>query len=403
MKYRGIAPNERIHTLDIIRGIAILGIVLANMMHFKSLGQLNPFILVDGYQMPDGLFNQISSLFITFFVEGKFYPMFSLLFGLGFYIFYDRLLQKDVRAGSVFSRRLTFLLILGLIHLIFFWHGDILFTYGVTGFFLLFFISRKPKTIMIWSVVLLAVSSVVVSLLYVMSGWLTHFGIQTGTVPASDFQATNEATMTVMAEGGYWEIVGSRLGGSISVIFGNIFLMPTILPLFLIGLYMGKTGMFHDVGVHLGRWKRICIHSSWIGIGFSVLTTAVMHDLTPIPAYIAYGLGFGIRMFTGPILMLFYVSALVLLLRKETRQKIMKPFAAVGRMALTNYLMQTLILVFIFHGYGLGLYGQVSSGIGLLLSVGVYVLQVILSTLYLKKFRQGPLEALWRKWTYRNV
>ncbi|QQK80683.1 DUF418 domain-containing protein [Salicibibacter cibi] len=403
MKHRGIAPNERIHTLDIIRGIAILGIVLANMMHFKSLAQLNSFIFVDGHQLPDGLFNQFSTLFITFFVEGKFYPMFSLLFGLGFYIFYERLLQKDLRANRVFSRRLTFLIILGLIHLIFFWHGDILFTYGVTGFFLLFFISRHPKTMMIWSVVLLAVSSLVVSFFMAMNGWFMQFGEQTGIIPASEFQEMNEETLTVMAEGGFWEIVGFRFSESIFTVFGNIFVVPTILPLFLIGLYMGKTGMFHDVGAHLGRWKKICIHSLWIGLLFSVLTTAMMHDLTPIPAYIAYGLGFGMRIFTGPILMLFYVSALVLLLRKETRQKIMKPFASVGRMALTNYLMQTLILVFIFHGYGLGLFGQVGSGAGLLISVGVYVLQIIISTLYLKTFNQGPMEALWRKWTYKNV
>ncbi|QKY68568.1 DUF418 domain-containing protein [Lentibacillus sp. CBA3610] len=373
------------------------------MMHFKSLSQMDPFILVDGYQLPDGLFNQISTLFITFFVEGKFYPMFSLLFGLGFYIFYDRLLQKDLRAGRVFSRRLTFLIILGLIHLIFFWQGDILFTYGITGFLLLFFISRQPKTIMIWSVVLLAVSSLVVSLLYAIIGWFMQFGMQTGAIPLSEFQAMNETTLTVMADGGYWEIVGFRLADSIFAVFGNILLIPTILPLFLIGLYMGKTGMFHDIGAHISRWKKLCAHSLWIGILFSVLTTAMMHDLTPIPAYIAYGLGYGIRIFTGPILMLFYISALLLVLRKETRQSIMKPFASVGRMALTNYLMQTLILVFIFHGYGLGLYGQVTSGAGILISVGVYVFQVIISTLYLKKFKQGPMESLWRKWTYKNV
>ncbi|QKY68663.1 DUF418 domain-containing protein [Lentibacillus sp. CBA3610] len=177
--------------------------------------------------------------------------------------------------------------------------------------------------------------------------------------------------LRLMAEGGYWEIVGFRLADSIVAVFGNILLIPTILPLFLIGLYMGKTGMFHDVSAHLDRWKKLCMHSLWIGLLFSVLTTALMHDLTPIPAYIAYGLGFGIRIFTGPILMLFYVSALVLVLRRETRQNIMKPFASVGRMALTNYLMQNAHFGLHFHGYGLGTLRQgPRAGAGLLLSSG---------------------------------
>ncbi|QKY68662.1 hypothetical protein [Lentibacillus sp. CBA3610] len=96
--------TKRIHTLDIIRGIAVLGIVLANMMHFKSLAQMDPFILVDGHQLSDGLFNQISTLFITFFVEGKFYPLFSLFSGLGFYIFMIGLLQKGFACRPGCSR-----------------------------------------------------------------------------------------------------------------------------------------------------------------------------------------------------------------------------------------------------------------------------------------------------------
>lgn len=101
--------------------------------------------------------------------------------------------------------------------------------------------------------------------------------------------------------------------------------------------------------------------------------------------------------------MLFYLSALVLLLTKESRQRMLQPIASVGRMALTNYLMQTLIFVTIFHGYGFGLFNQVGSFAGVILSVSVFIIQIVLSTLYLKKFNQGPMEWLWRKWTYKNV
>ncbi|MFA1822829.1 DUF418 domain-containing protein [Virgibacillus oceani] len=395
MNNREVSSNERIQSLDIIRGVAVFGIVLANMMYFKSLAQKDILIFLEGHELPEGGFNQFATLFVSFLVEGKFYPMFSLLFGLGFYILYNRLQQKGLHANRVFSRRLVFLIIIGAIHIIFFWHGDILLTYGLTGFFLLFFISRHPKTILIWSISMHVVASIVVGMI-TLKGTL-------GFPPIGEIKALNEVTTSMMAEGGYWEIVGFRFTDSMINIISNIFSIPTILPLFLLGLYMGKTGMFHHAEAHLGRWKRICLHSLWAGLLTSVATTMLMHNLTPIPSYIAYGVGFGLRTLTGPILMLFYLSAIILLTRKEIQKKIMKPFANVGRMALTNYLMQTLILVFIFHGYGLGLYGQFSSGAGLLLSIGVYIFQLILSTLYLKKFRQGPMEALWRKWTYSKV
>ncbi|EZH65147.1 hypothetical protein DH09_15990 [Bacillaceae bacterium JMAK1] len=400
MKHQSIAEQDRIHTLDIIRGIAILGIAMANMMHFKTLADLDMMTMIEGRGLPEATLDALSSLFITFFVEGKFYPMFSLLFGLGFYIFYSRTLEKDLNANRLFSRRLTFLIIIGLLHQFLFWHGDILFTYGVTGFLLLLFISRQPKTILLWATFMLAISSFFYAILTAGAGFV--FGLGEGAL-ASKYQVGSDQANEVMANGNYFEILLHRLPESFLMIFNVFMVIPTILPLFLLGLYFGKTGMFHNVEEHVGKWKKICIHTAWSGILFSVLTTALIHDFFPIPPGVGYGLGTGIRMFTGPILMLFFVSAFVLLLRKESRQAMLKPIAAVGRMALTNYLMQTLIFVFIFHGYGLGLFNQVGSFIGLVISVSVFGLQILFSTLYLKKFKQGPMETLWRKWTYKNA
>src|SRR5690625_4184661 len=226
MNNRGVLSNERIQTLDIIRGIAVFGIVIANMMYFKSLAQKDILIFLEGHELPDGIFNQFATLFISFFVEGKFYPMFSLLFGLGFYILYNRLQQNDLKANRVFSRRLVFLLLIGAIHIIFFWHGDILLTYGLTGFLLLFFISRDPKTILLWSISLHAVTSIVVSMI-TLTGTL-------GFPPAGEIKALNEVTTSMMAQGGYWEIVSFRFTDSIINILSNIFSVPAILPLFLL-------------------------------------------------------------------------------------------------------------------------------------------------------------------------
>ncbi|GAK08658.1 LOW QUALITY PROTEIN: putative inner membrane protein [Geomicrobium sp. JCM 19038] len=398
MKHQSIAEQDRIHTLDIIRGIAILGIAMANMMHFKTLADLDMMTMIEGRGLPEATLDALSSLFITFFVEGKFYPMFSLLFGLGFYIFYSRTLEKDLNANRLFSRRLTFLIIIGLLHQFLFWHGDILFTYGVTGFLLLLFISRQPKTILLWATLMLAISSFFYAILTAGMGLLFGLGKE---AMSSKYQSANNPMkwrMGIISKFFFIDYLESFL-----MIFNVFMVIPTILPLFLLGLYFGKTGMFHNVEEHVGKWKKICIHTAWSGILLSVLTTALIHDFFPIPPGVGYGLGTGIRMFTGPILMLFFVSAFVLLLRKESRQAMLKPIAAVGRMALTNYLMQTLIFVFIFHGYGLGLFNQVGSFIGLVISVLVFGLQILFSTLYLKKFKQGPMETLWRKWTYKNA
>ncbi|QQK79513.1 DUF418 domain-containing protein [Salicibibacter cibi] len=397
MSANAIKKNERIHTLDIIRGIAVLGIIIANMYVFKTLFADETKLMFTGAVLPDGMFNQIVSIFVSFFIDNKFYPMFSLLFGLGFFIFYDRLRQKGLSAGRLFSRRLVFLLVIGLIHLVFLWTGDILHTYALAGFLLLLFINRKPRTILLWAVLMLGIGT------FILTAMLTVSGLMLSMMGTDEFvqNDTRGMAITTMMEGTYMEILQYRFVNEVVPVLFNVFLtVPGILPLFLIGLYMGKTRMFHDVAANLNRWKKICIHSCWSGLASVAIVVGLKYGLGPLPASISYGISEGLHFLAGPILMLFYVSALVLLLHSGGRLKLFMPIAAVGRMALTNYLLQTLIGVSIFYGFGLGLFGQVSIGGGFLLAIAIYIIQLILSHFYLKKFKQGPLEYLWRKWTY---
>ncbi|MBB6450707.1 uncharacterized protein HNR44_002697 [Geomicrobium halophilum] len=398
MKAAATVTQERIHSLDIIRGIAVFGILIANMAIFKSLvlGDARP--TVEGGSLPDGAFNQFASLFNTIFVEGKFYPMFSLLFGLGFFIFYSRLVEKDLNANRVFVRRLVFLLVIGLIHLIFLWSGDILHTYALAGFLLLLFVDRRPQILILWIVVLLGVSSLFMTVLLAVTGYVND-----QFTPMATFEEMVVTGTQIMSEGSYGEILTYRFFNEVlPTLFESVFTVAIVLPLFLIGLYMGKTGMFHHVDRHLKRWKKLCIHSLWSGGLLTILMTALHYDVIPFPSYITYGLSMGVNVAAGPLLMLFYVSGLVLFLRSNHRRRLLMPFAAVGRMALTNYLLQTIVAIFIFYGFGLGLFGHVSSGTGLLIAIGIYIAQMILSNLYLQTFTQGPVEALWRKWTYKG-
>ncbi|QQK75512.1 DUF418 domain-containing protein [Salicibibacter cibarius] len=402
MKATQIPANERIHTLDIIRGIAVFGILIANMYAFKSLAftDLRPYI--EGGTVPQGVLSPFADVFNTIFIEGKFYPMFSLLFGLGFYIFYTRLIEKGYNADRMFVRRLIFLLIIGLVHLVFIWSGDILHTYALAGFLLFLFIHRRPKTIMIWIVALLGATSIFMLFLTSLTGVGLQFKMESGMGSFAAFENSVDSGEAVMANGTYGDILQYRfLNEVFPVLMQAIFIVIAVLPLFLIGLYMGKKGMFHDVENNIKKWKKLCVHSFWSGALLTAIMAALHYDLLPLPSYFTFGMSEGVNYAAGPLLMLFYVSALVLVLRSKGWKKLLMPFAAVGRMALTNYLLQSLIAIFIFYGFGLGMFGQISSGVGLVIAVIIFTAQLIVSNLYLQTFKQGPMEALWRKWTYK--
>ncbi|QQK79406.1 DUF418 domain-containing protein [Salicibibacter cibi] len=403
MKATQIPANERIHTLDIIRGIAVFGILIANIYAFKTLAFIDLRPYIEGGAIPEGTLSPFADIFNTIFIEGKFYPMFSLLFGLGFYIFYTRLIEKDYNADRMFVRRLVFLLIIGLFHLVFLWSGDILHTYALAGFLLLLFIHRQSKTIMVWIVVLLGATSIFMLLLTSLSGVGLQFKVESGMGSFAAFESSVDSGEAVMANGTYGDILQYRfLNEVIPVLMQAIVNVIAVLPLFLIGLYMGKKRMFHDLENNLKKWKKLCVHSFWSGTLLTALMAALHYDLPPLPSYFTFGMSEGVNYAAGPLLMLFYVSALVLILRSKGWRKLLMPFAAVGRMALTNYLLQSLMAIFIFYGFGLGMFGQISSGIGMAMAVIIFTAQLIVSNLYLQTFKQGPMEALWRKWTYKH-
>ncbi|WP_240374760.1 DUF418 domain-containing protein [Bacillus piscicola] len=399
MKTSPVQKSERIVTLDIVRGVALLGILFANMSFFKSPvyqmqslpGQISAFT---------DPFDEWTAFFIDVFVVGKFYPMFSLLFGLGFYLFYERLKHKELPAKKIYIRRLIFLIILGLAHLVFIWSGDILHTYAVTGFFLLFFVRRKAKTLLYWGISLITVSAVVFFLLTTAGGFV--ISLKSGT--ALELEATNlvQAAHAIYSSGTYGEILSFRLTEEVIYIIINIFFtVPNILGIFLLGMYIGRRNLIQQPINHLPFWKKLQLISFIIGGPLAILYACLQHGFFDLPYWLASGIAEGLNIFAGPLLMLFYVASAVLWLRRPHRTRLFQPIASVGKMALTNYLCQSLIGVFIFYGFGLGFYGTVGPTAGALLTILIYSLQTVGSVLWLKYFNQGPLEKAWRIWTYR--
>lgn len=396
-----VSLKERIHTLDIIRGFALFGILIANMITFKTPVFTDVSGIVEGSSLPEGGMNATLTLLTAIFVDGKFYPMFSMLFGLGFYIFYSRLMKRGLPAKKLFRRRLVFLLLLGLVHLIFIWSGDILHTYAITGFLLPFFVERSTKTIKIWAISLLIFGPLLMAGLMLLSSFTIQFMISEGIDTLENLNAPAVLAASVMADGSFGEILAFRFTNEVVIILFQVLLVvPTILPLFLIGLYLGKTGMFTEIEQNIQRWKKVM----WIGLAVGApvvgLSVAIGYNAFGWAPYLAGPIAGGLNAFGGPFLMLFYVSVIVLVTRKSSVEKILMPFASVGRMALTNYLMQSVIAVIIFNGYGFGLFGQVSKSQGVLIAIAIYIVQVVLSHVLLKRYKQGPMEYVWRRWTY---
>lgn len=389
-----IGIKERILTIDIIRGFALFGIFLVNMPSFHSAIFMKQ---MQGYEPVYTGLDYWLDAFFTLFIDMKFFTIFSFLFGLGFYIFISRAEMKGLGATSLFVRRMLALLLFGLIHLIGLWYGDILHTYALAGLFLLLFYKRKIITMLIWAGSLLLVYNAFNLLtLLIPNSFLEQIE-----VPRTVMESAVSEYASVYQNAGYLEWLSYRLGAELPMIFLNI--IPAMLPvlaMFLIGLAAGKAGFFQNISKYLPFIKKICFITLLISIplliflglftfgvlDWGVKQTYVILALTSISSY---------------PLCLFYISALTLLLRRDVWLQRLRMLGFAGQMALTNYLFQTILSLGIF--VGLGWYGDISLVMGTFICLVIFVGQIVISTLWLKKFRFGPFEWIWRTITYMKL
>jgi uncharacterized protein len=388
MKGTPVSLKERIGSLDIIRGFALFGILLVNMPAFHS-----PDFITQLYDvhLPFSPLDNFIRLIFDLFVQTKFYTIFSFLFGLGFYIFMSRAEQKRLKVYRLFSRRLLVLLVFGLLHLIFLWFGDILHTYALVGFFLLLFYKKSNKAILGWAFGFLIVAyALQASQLLMPSSFIAE-------QQAYGAMKMKEA-LKMYQDAPYGEWLAYHLKTEVSLILSNApFMILFILPMFLFGLYAGRRGVFQHP--EQNRVFLTCVW--WMTLMLSVpliAAVAFIHydvwafgPLKPTAQRLFVGL-------SGLTFCFFYMSSLILLLRKEIWQKRLRPLGFVGQMALTNYLMQTFLSLGIVFGFDL--FGKMSLAQGLLLSLGIYAFQVVFSYFWLKRYRFGPFEWMWRSLTY---
>ncbi len=388
-------PGERINEIDIIRGLALFGILMVNMSFFKYP------IFFDRYptSFPSGI-EQVGAWFIQLLFTGKFYAIFSFLFGLGFFIFMERTLEKGLDLIPLYRRRLFVLLGFGFIHLFFIWSGDILFTYAIIGFILLKFRNKSVQSIRKWILSLFILSTILNFLFGLINGAGEYYA---GDKYPLIMQNMIEGAVKIYTQGSFFEIIGFRLINEVPyVLLGLIVWIPAVLAFFLCGLYAGKKRIFRDIPGNLPLLRKIRNTGLPIGILFMIIYSFVEGSLLPVntlfkPALLSAS-NYAASIFIFPS----YVSIVLIALQKEFWKRLLSPVAAAGRMALTNYLLQTIICILLFYGFGFGLYAEISVLQGIFITLVIYLVQVIWSNLWFRKFKYGPMEWFWRMLTYKR-
>lgn len=392
-----VGDSERIELLDILRGFAVFGILLVNIGSYA-----HPFAIRFPEPAPGDAGSAVALWLTRAFAEGKFYPLFSMLFGLGLALQMDR----AARAGRegfprLYARRLFVLAGIGLFHGLFIWAGDILFTYALLGFVLLAVRNVKPRNLLITASALLLAPFVLCGAgAGVLGIALSAMKDRTAfdKFAARMIQDTDAAYAAY--SGSFGEIALRRLSDWFSLQTEAAGAMTGIFAMFVVGLWAGRRGLASASEEHVGFLRKtawIALPAGFAGAVFyaSVATGAREILSSPWPL-----LGLAVNFPLGAALAVGYAALMALLLRRDGARRLLRVLAPAGRMALTNYLLQSVICTFLFYGYGLGLFGTTTALTGALTALAVFGFQLVLSHAWLRRFRYGPVEWLWRSLTY---
>jgi uncharacterized protein len=356
---RPTGPAERIDAIDVLRGLALLGVVAINVVNEFRVSIFEQFL---SQKPPTSPIDSAIGAILMLAVEMKALALFSLLFGAGLAIQFERLASSE-RRTSLLVRRLAVLLAFGLIHLCLIWNGDILTEYALAGLIVLPFLFG-PR----W---LLAVAALAFLGLYLVMQAAPPDGL----FPSTITQHVADANR-IYATGGFLDVLAFRLREIPLIVPLHVFVFPRTIGLFLLGAFGWRTG------IPQSRPRRLLsIGVPCIGLG-AALILAGADALGTILLALGYG------------------AVIIGIANLESGKKLLGWAAPLGRMAFTNYLAQSLIFGWIFYGYGLGLFGRLGVTSALAIGVVVYIGQVFFSAWWLRRFRYGPVEWLWRTLMY---
>jgi uncharacterized protein len=387
-----VSLAERILFIDVLRGMALFGILAANMRAF--------FAPLDCYDNIAVLFHGradvLAQAFIDVFIQGKFISIFSFLFGMGFAIQMSRSEARGARFMGFYPRRLLALALFGLVHGIFIWAGDILLTYALSGAILLLFRNRQQKTLLWWAAGLfslpIVLSTVFLSIYYsrFRPAWM---------VPKPPDMKKLYAIINIYAHGTVRQIMAQNWVEWKQQLPWELFAIYAA-ALFLLGMWVWRAGIVQRLDEYKPVLKRVCAWCIPVGLALQIYAATVRMIFSPTAVNVwAWSAGV-VWLPSSHILAAGYVSGLALIFMNENRRRYLLPFAAVGRMALTDYLMQSVLCTLFFYHYTTDLFGRVGPALGLVATVILYGAQVWFSNWWLKQHRFGPMEWLWRGMTY---
>lgn len=410
------APHERMVLLDIIRGLALFGILLVNAPSLNSpIG-----ISESDFAFQTNTWDYIVTNFIYLFAADKFYPIFSLLFGLSAMLFMENIAKQGHNPIRLFIRRMVILFFFGVIQAVFIWWGDILIIYAVLGLGLVLFYKLSARLLlMIIYTFFLVLTMIHIGLAYYH--WHNDYYPDEVMIDTTDESVINEpnevGSITEEEEisnfsnedemdliyqyGSFMQIMEQRLqdyylvslaGILKPVNFANFIRYLTyyfhLFAIFLFGAWLQKKRIFQQIDdnwpiiTHMGLYATV--------VAFITHLLSAHFDFFTEAFYPISGLSMGIV----------YIFIIIFLFHKKNWRKLLVPFAVVGRMSLSNYLMSNFILSLLFYGYGFGLYSKMGPGTQLWITIAIYIGLFLLSTFWLKHYRFGPLEWLWRVLTY---
>lgn len=383
-----LKPNTRIDVADILRGIAIGGIVL---IHF--IEQLNFYIFPEPSSELMAKVNECVWDSIFFLLAGKMYAIFSMLFGLSLFIQHDNQAQLGVDFRPRFVWRMVLLMLFGLFDLLFY-NGDILTLYAVCGVLVLPFV-RASNRVLLGATILFALQPIEIA--YIVMGL---FDASTTSLDLGSSELF-KAILPAQAEGSWLDVAqkGIEKGFLVNYTWAIEHGRATqTIFLFLLGIFIGRKRLFYDEGNNITIWKRILVVSL---CAFAVLFPLykIVPDMVDV-ASIKQSLSVMLNMWKNLAMMFVYVSGVVLLYYRTSARNILIKIAPYGKMSLTNYLTQSIVGGFVFYNWGLGMYRYSGHASSLLLGVLCVVLQYIFCRWWLSRHSHGPFEALWRKLTW---
>ena len=392
-----VAATERIVPIDVLRGFALLGILVMNIQSFAMVGA--------AYDNPTALGDLRGANFLVWLLshllaDQKFISIFSMLFGAGIVLMWQKAESSGVGPTQLHYRRMGWLMLFGLLHAYLLWYGDILYTYGVCGLFVYLFRRKSPRTLVSSALILAAIGSLIA--IGLGSLWVPHWSPHIRAEYLEDWlpspQVINEE---VAAYRGSWIDQMSERVPTAFYIETSMFLtfyFWKASSLMLLGMALFKLRAFH------ARWSRrryLLLVGAGLLVGIPMIIVGVVQNFAKHwDIGYSYYAGAQYNYWGSYLVALGWIGLIMLWCQGSWAAALQERTAAVGRTAFSNYILQTIICTTIFYGYGFGYFGSVSRTSQILIVFAIYAAQLVIAPFWLRHFQFGPLEWLWRSVTY---